>query len=142
MLYNLEAYSRGLPPKKKEILALPGEKKPEYAIKQEENFSVTFLHPLPPLENPWQMDISPNKDSFNFLISRKTKTTIRIMVFKRWCVFRSTQIRYTPLLTYTKSIPTYQHVVSCYNDQWPERPVPQPVQARRANRHFVRMRRD
>ena len=53
MLYNLEAYSRGLPPKKKEILALPGEKKPEYAIKQEENFSVTFLHHLPPLENPW-----------------------------------------------------------------------------------------
>ena len=49
MLYNLEAYSRGLPPKKKEILALPGEKKPEYAIKQEENFSVTFFASLTPI---------------------------------------------------------------------------------------------
>ena len=43
MLYNLEAYSRGLPPKKKEILALPGDKKTWIRNKTRRKFFSDFF---------------------------------------------------------------------------------------------------
>ena len=48
---------------------------------------------------------------------------------KGWCIFRPTQIRYTPLLTYAKSVilhirPTSTWFYSCYMDLWPQRPAP------------------
>ena len=47
---------------------------------------------------------------------------------KGWCIFRPTQIRYTPLLT-AKSAqlhirPTSTWFYSCYMDLWPQRPAP------------------
>ena len=53
-----------------------------------------------------------------------------LFLYLVWCcIFRPTQIRYAPLLTYTKSAilhirPTSTWFNSCYMDMWPQRPAP------------------
>ena len=46
-----------------------------------------------------------------------------------WCIFRPTQIHYTPLLTYAKYAilhirPTSTWFYSCFMHLWPQRPAP------------------
>ena len=66
-------------------------------------------------------------------IRMKYKWILQFQVLKDsiWgCIFRHTQIRYTPLLTYAKSSYYTSDLLartwfySCYMDLWPQRPAP------------------
>ena len=74
----------------------------------------------------WSRIFSAGYSASKVIIPFSSK--LKLQIINRWFIFRPTQIRYTPLLTYAKSPilhirPSSLWFYSCYMDLWPQRPL-------------------